>query len=148
MLEKISISIMIESEPSRVWTALTDPTLIPEWMGQPEMNLEVQTTWEINSPISISGFHHTRFENKGRVLDYSKERRLRYSHLSSVSKLPDKAENYSTIEFTLIPIPTNNYTQLTIDISNFPTEIIYKHLVFYWRGTISKIKRYVEGLSY
>ena len=146
MLEKISISITIESEPSRVWTALTDPISMSEWMGEPEMNLEVQTTWAINSPILISGFHHTRFENKGWILDYSKEQRLCYSHFSSVSKLPDKVENYSTIEFVLIPI--NSYTQLTIDISNFPTEIIYKHLAFYWQGTINKIKSHVEGLSY
>ncbi len=146
MLEKISVSITIGAEPSRVWTALTDPKLMSEWMGEPEMNLEVQTTWAINSPILISGFHHTRFENKGWILDYSKEQRLCYSHFSSVSKLPDKIENYSTIEFALAP--TNNHTQLTIDISGFPTETIYKHLAFYWRGTISKIKRYVESLSY
>lgn len=146
MFEKISLSITIESDPSIAWTALTDLTLISEWMAEPEMKLEVQTTWEINSPILIGGFHHTRFENKGLVLDYCKERRLRYSHLSSVSKLPDKIENYSIIEFVLTP--ANHHTQLTIDISNFPTEIIYKHLAFYWRGTIHKIKKCAEGLSY
>lgn len=73
-------------------------------MGEPEMKLEIETTWEINSPIFIRGFHHIKFENKGIVLKYQPERMLRYTHLSSVSRLPDKIENYSALEFVLTPV--------------------------------------------
>lgn len=142
MAENFSTTILIDAEPSKVWTTLTDLKLIPGWMGEPEMKLEIETTWEINSPIFIRGFHHIKFENKGIVLKYQLEQMLRYSHLSSVSRLPDKIENYSVLEFLLTPI--NKQTTLTLNISNFPTKTIQKHLEFYWRGTIHKIREYVE----
>lgn len=139
-----STTILIDSEPSKVWTTLTDTKLISDWMGEPEMKLEVETSWKINSPIFIRGFHHIKFENKGIILKYIKEQILSYSHLSSVSRLTDKVENYSILEFVLIPV-NEQATTLTLNISNFPTEIIQKHLEFYWRGTIHRIKKYVES---
>ncbi|HEX5555360.1 MAG TPA: SRPBCC domain-containing protein [Chitinophagaceae bacterium] len=84
-----------------------------------------------------------KFENKGIILKYLKERILSYSHLSSVSRLPDNIENYTVIEFVLTPL--NKQTTLTINITNFPAEAIQKHLAFYWRGTIYNIKQYIEN---
>lgn len=142
MTRKFLTAISINAEPSKIWTILTDPKLISDWMGEPEMKLEVETSWKINSPIFIRGFHHVKFENKGVILKYIDNEILSYSHLSSVSRLPDKIANYSVLEFVLTP--TNKQTTLTLCISNFPTETIQKHLEFYWRGTIHKIKEYVE----
>jgi uncharacterized protein YndB with AHSA1/START domain len=126
-----------------VWTTLTDLELMSKWLGDPEMNIEVQTDWNINSPIFIRGFHHTKFENKGTILQYDKEKRLSYTHLSSVSRLADEKENYTILEFILTPI--DNQTQLTLNIENFPTETIRKHLEFYWRTTIVTIKKQTEN---
>jgi uncharacterized protein YndB with AHSA1/START domain len=145
MTETFSITITIDASPADVWATLTDPKLMAGWMGEPDMKLEIQTSWKINSPISIRGFHHVKFENKGIVLKYVREQILSYSHLSSVSRLPDSIENYSVLEFVLTP--GNKQTTLAISISNFPTEIIQKHLEFYWRGTISKIREYAENYS-
>ena len=41
-------------------------------------------------------------------------------------------------------LPTDQQTQLTATIENFPTETIRKHLGFYWRATIVMIKKAVE----
>lgn len=112
-------------------------------MGEPEMKLEVHTDWKINASILVRGFHHLNFENKGTVLLYDKEKKLSYSHLSSLSRLPDEPGNYSILEFVLTPL--DKQTQLTIFITNFPTETIRKHLEFYWRGTIIKIKKIAEA---
>lgn len=142
MTGQFSSYVTIEAEPAKVWTTLTTPNAMMQWMGEPETKLEVQTTWEIDSPIFIRGFHHVKFENRGTVLKYTKEKILSYSHLSSVSRLPDKNENYSVLEFILTP--TGKKTTLTLNITNFATEIIQKHLEFYWRGTIHKIKEYAE----
>lgn len=111
-------------------------------MGDPEMKIEVQTDWKIDSEIFIRGFHHIKFENKGVILQYDRENRLSYTHLSSVSRLEDKYENYTILEFVLIPI--EEQTLLTLNIENFPTEIIRKHLEFYWRTTILTIKGQTE----
>lgn len=107
------------------------------------MGLEVHASWGIETPVLIRGFHHTKFENKGIVLKYEKERRLSYSHLSSVSRLPDKQENYSILEFILTPI--ENHTRLNLTIENFPTDTIRKHLEFYWKTTMLTIKENVEN---
>ena len=143
VLEKFSAAVTINSEPAAVWSSLTDPGRMAKWMGDPDMEIVVQTNWIIETPILIRGFHHVKFENKGTVLKYEKERRLSYSHLSSVSRLPDKQENYSIFEFILTP--TENQTLLTLNIENFPTETIRKHLEFYWRTTIMTIKENVEN---
>ncbi|MFA6262275.1 MAG: SRPBCC domain-containing protein [Bacteroidia bacterium] len=143
MTEKFSASVTINSEPSNVWKTLTDIKLMSKWLGEPEMNIEVQTDWGINSPIYIRGFHHINFENKGTILKYDKEKRLSFTHLSSVSSLADTKDNYTIIEFILTRI--DKQTQLTVNIENFPTETIRKHLEFYWRTTVLTIKERTEN---
>jgi uncharacterized protein YndB with AHSA1/START domain len=142
MTDKFSTTVTINSEPAKVWTALTDIELMRQWLGEPEMKIEVQTDWKINSKIFIRGFHHIKFENKGIILQYDREKKLSYSHLSSISRLPDKPESYSILEFILTAF--DKQTLLTLNISNFPTETIRKHLEFYWRTTIVNIKRKAE----
>ncbi|MBI3258605.1 MAG: SRPBCC domain-containing protein [Ignavibacteriae bacterium] len=136
-------TIIINSLPSLVWKVLTDPTLMKQWMGEPEMNLNIQTDWTVNSPIVIFGFHHVKFENKGVVLEFEPNMKLTYTHLSSISRLADKPENYTIFEFTLTPL--GDGTSLTLTISNFPTESIFKHNDFYWRATMEIIKKLVEN---
>ena len=143
MTDKFSATTSINSNPAKIWTTLTTPELMAKWMGDPEMKIEIETDWKVNSPIFIRGFHHVEFENKGTVLQYDKEKKLSYSHLSSISRLPDKTENYSILEFTLTLY--GKFTSLTLDISNFPTDSIRKHLEFYWKTTITIIKELVEG---
>lgn len=142
MTDRFTTTVIINSGLNEVWTKLTVPDLMAEWMGEAEMEIEINTDWKIDSPIFIRGFHHVKFENKGIVLQYEKEKKLKYSHLSSMSRLPDKPANYSTIEFILTPI--QKHTRLILNIENFPTEIIRKHLEFYWRTTIVTIKKSVE----
>ena len=139
MADRFSTTITINASPAEVWAKLTTPE---EWMGEPEMQIEVVTDWKVNSPILIRGFHHAKFENKGIVLQYDEGNRLSYSHLSNVSRLPDIPENYTILEFELTP--SGEGTVLTLNIENFPTEVIRKHLEFFWRGTIFKIKKVTE----
>lgn len=143
MTDKFSTTAIIDSETSEVWASLTEPGLMTQWMADPEMKIEIHTDWKINAEIIIRGFHHLDFENKGIVLAYDKEKKLSYSHLSSLSRLPDNPGNYSVLEFILTPF--DKQTRLTISVTNFPTETIRKHLEFYWRGTIVKIKKVAEA---
>ncbi|SIO13838.1 SRPBCC family protein [Chitinophaga niabensis] len=142
MTDKFSTNVLIHATREQVWNILTTPEIMADWMGGDELQIKVITTWEINSPILIQGFHHMKFENSGWVLQYEKESRLSYSHLSNISRLPDKPENYTVMEFVLTPAEEG--TLLTLNIENFPTEVILKHLAFYWRTTIFKIKKVAE----
>jgi uncharacterized protein YndB with AHSA1/START domain len=142
VIRNFSSSVLINSTVPVVWEILTDPKMMSLWMGEPEMQIEIETNWKLNSPIIIRGYHHVRFENRGVVLEFEKDKRLCFTHLSSVSRLPDIPENYSKLLFRLKEGPTA--TELTVTVENFPTESIQKHLQFYWRGTLTRIKAVAE----
>ena len=145
MLSNFEVSVEIAAQPSEVWESLTDPTHMHAWMGEPEMRLDVATDWRVGSPFIVRGFHYGRFENCGVVLAFDPERRLSYTHLSSISRLPDRPESYVAFDFRLMP--HDERTTLSLTLSNFPTETIYKHLAFYWPATLDVLKRYAERRS-
>jgi uncharacterized protein YndB with AHSA1/START domain len=134
-------TITITATPPVIWDALTNPGQMKTWMA--ETDLDIITSWQVGSPITILGeTYQAYFENKGRVLQYQPEQLLQYSHLSSLSRLPDTPENYTLLEFRLIP--EQGRTQLTLTITNFPTESIYRHFAFYWNVSLEILKKQVE----
>jgi uncharacterized protein YndB with AHSA1/START domain len=137
------VNAVIDASAGRVWQVITKPELMLQWMGDKDLELEVATSWQVGQPFVTRGFHHVRFENKGTILIFDPPHLLRYNHLSSVSRLADKPENYSIIEFRLDPV--EGQTSLTIRVSGFPTESIFKHLEFYWRNTVGVIKKVAES---
>lgn len=139
MSDRILESITIDAPSSTVWASLTRPELMRAWMGSPAMQLEVQADWRIGGAVSVRGIHTGRFENRGTVLRFEPEVRLSYTHLSSVSRLADQSENYSILEFRLTPL--GEKTRLDFEAHGFPTEVIRKHLAFYWGGTLDEIAR-------
>lgn len=140
----ITKTITINAPAGKIWQALTNPVDMAKWMAETE--LAINTTWQTGSPIIISGaFYKKPFENKGVVLAFEPERKVAYSHLSSISRLEDVPENYSHITFNLTP--ANGQTALTVTITRFATDVIYKHLAFYWNVTLEVLRRYVENTN-
>jgi uncharacterized protein YndB with AHSA1/START domain len=41
MADQFSTVVTIDSIPANVWTVLTDPEIIPDWMGEPEMGIKI-----------------------------------------------------------------------------------------------------------
>jgi uncharacterized protein YndB with AHSA1/START domain len=143
MTQQFSETIDIDASTLRVWKALTGPEHMRTWMGDPAMELEVAVDWRVGGAMSVRGIHHGYFENRGVVLAFEPETRLSYTHLSSVSRLPDAPESYSTLDFRLQQ--AGERTRLALTLTGFPTDTIYRHLAFYWSGTLSALKRYVEA---
>lgn len=135
-------TIAIRAPARIVWESLTHIESMQAWMGDPEMGVEVETLWNVGGPIVVRGFHHVRFENRGVVLRFEPQKALSYTHLSSLSRLPDQPQSYTTFEFNLAPVGQD--TSLTLVASNFPTLSIFKHLQFYWTGTLRVLKRHAE----
>jgi uncharacterized protein YndB with AHSA1/START domain len=142
MTQRITKTITVHASASTVWNALTNAGIVRQWMAEPEMELEVITDWKEGSSIVMRGFHHTKFENRGTILRIAPEEIIRYSYLSSLSRLPDKQENYTIVEFQLTPL--ENQTTLTFTACNFPTEAILRHVDFYWGTTIEILKELIE----
>lgn len=134
--------IAIKAPPRQVWRFLTDIELMQAWMGEPEMALAIATDWTVGSPIVVSGFHNVAFKNTGRVVAFEPAERLAYTHLSSLSRLPDKPENHTTLEFLLHA--KGNATSLAFRAFQFPSASIFKHLEFYWRVTLEILRQHVE----
>lgn len=139
----VSEQVIIDALPAKVWRTLTVPEWMIRWMGEPEMAISIDTSWELNSAITISGHHHGKFINHGTVLAFEPNHLLRYSHLSSASRLPDLPENYCILSFSLVQ--EANQTRLSLCIENSPTDTIFKHLQFYWRTTLVKIRKQTES---
>lgn len=134
-------AILIAAPTAKIWAALTEPTLMRQWMANPAdgIDIDIFTDWSVGSPILFRGqLHGIPFENRGTVLQFEPARALRYTHLSSISRLPNVPESYSLIAFRLEP--AGEQTELTLILSNFPTEAIYKHLVFYWPVALERLR--------
>lgn len=135
-------STTINAPIARVWDSLTDIEQMKAWMGEPEMALEIDTDWVIGSPIVVRGFLHAPFKCTGMVLAFEPTTCLAYTQLSSLSRLPDKPSSYTTLEFRMALV--DDATSLKLRASGFPTASIFKHLEFYWGGTLEVLKRHVE----
>ena len=140
--QQIEKTILINAPAITVWAALTEPTLMKQWMAEPEMALEITTSWIVGEPILMRGHHHITFENRGTVRHVEPPHHLRYAYLSSISHLSDRPEHYSTIDFRLTPL--EEQTTLVLTLSNFPTLAIYKHVDFYWQVALTLLKKLVE----
>lgn len=142
MSQTIHKTVQINAPASKVWDALTTPALMTRWM-MPDSPIEIITDWQVGGPFTIRGnLHGINFENRGTVLQFEREKTLQYSHLSSSSHLPDVSASYSMLTFELAAAETQ--TALTLTVDNFPTEIIYKHLAFYWNSTLEILRQSIE----
>lgn len=142
-MHRIEQTIFIAAPRPVVWQALTDPGAMRAWMGEPEMRIAMQADWRPGGTIVVSGLHHGAFRNTGTVLACVPATTLAYTHLSSVSGLPDLPEHHSVIAFDLMD--ADGGTTLRLVVEQFPTEIIFRHLNLYWRGTLDVFKTFVES---
>lgn len=139
--DTFSKTVRVHAPVKEVWEALTNSSQVRIWMMDGEIG--IHTDWKAGSPFIIKGTEHwVYFENKGVILRSEPERVLAYSHLSSLSRLPDTPENYTITEFRLTRMEEG--TELMLCLSNFPTESIYRHLFFYWNTTLLLLKNFIE----
>lgn len=134
--------VVLEKPASVVWNHLVNLHSMREWLGGDDYSVEVETTWMPGTPMVIRGTHHLPFENTGLVLAFQPYKKLSFTHLSSLSRLPDQPSSYTKLSFTIQA--NGNRTVLRFEASGFPTMAIYRHVYFYWAGTLDSFKRYVE----
>ena len=144
--DAIHQTITITASASLVWQHLTTPDLIKPWMLDQDMEMDILSDWKAGSPIFMKGkLHKIKFKNLGTILQFEPEKVFEYTHLSSISRLPDLPEHYCTLTFGLSSSSAEE-TTLNLTIANFPTYSIYKHLDFYWRSALVVLKRQVENI--
>ncbi len=137
--------IHLDAPIDRVWAVLTDPAHMSLWMGEPELRISVDADWRAGGSITIRGFHHLPFENRGGVLAFEPPHTLAYRYLSSLSRLADEPGHHTRLRFELAQ--EDDGTALTLTADGFPTAAIHHHTAFYWAGTLHVLKAYAERLG-
>jgi len=138
-------AISIRAPLQVVWAMLTQPALMKKWMS--ETAIDIETDWVLGHTITIRGqLYKKPFRNTGRVIAFVPMQQLQYSHLSSLSRLPDEPQSYTTFSFTLSANGSGE-TLLGFTAANFPTSTIYSHLAFYWNVALELLKQQAENIS-
>lgn len=92
-------TVKIFAPASKIWLALTRPELVKQW----QYGSDLLTTWEVGTPIVFRNeWNGQVFEQKGTVLEFSPESRVRYSLFFPRPDLQDVPEHqfYMTYELT------------------------------------------------
>jgi uncharacterized protein YndB with AHSA1/START domain len=130
----------IHAPVSKVWQALVNPEIIKQYL----FNTDVISDWKVGSPIIYRGeWEGKLFEDKGEILAMEPEKLLKSTHWSPLSGVPDSAENYHTVTYTLSD--KGESTEVTITQDNNATEEEKTHSEKNWQTVLKGMKDLLEG---
>jgi uncharacterized protein YndB with AHSA1/START domain len=131
--------ITIEATAARVWEALTTPELIKQWF----FGVDTETDWKVGSAIVHRGEYQGKpYEDKGTILEFEPARLLVHTHWSPASGLPDSAENYQRVSWSLAE--RSGQTKLTITEVNLPSEEAKAVSEKSWTMALGNLKELLE----
>jgi uncharacterized protein YndB with AHSA1/START domain len=91
-------TVKIGAPAKKVWLALTSPGLVKQW----QYGSDLLTTWEVGTSIVFRNeWNGQVFEQKGTVLEFSPESRLKYSLFFPHPGLQDIPEHYFFMTYEL-----------------------------------------------
>jgi uncharacterized protein YndB with AHSA1/START domain len=130
----------IDASADQVWTAMTDPDQIKEYM----FGSQVETDWQPGSPILWKGEYQGKsYEDRGEVLEVEPGRRLKVTHFSPLTGQDDVPENYHTVTYDLDEHDGHTHVALTQD--NAGSEEEAEHSSAMWQQMLDGLRKQVEG---
>ncbi|MCR1159873.1 MULTISPECIES: SRPBCC family protein [Micrococcaceae] len=130
----------IPANRQKVWEALTDPALIKQYF----LGTNVETTWRVGDPITYSGEYNGKsYEDKGTILAFEPPARLKTTHYSPASGLPDTSENYHTVEYSLAEEAGG--TRVTIRQGNNSSDQETTQSTETWQVVLRNLKEFLES---
>lgn len=131
----------INADPKTIWDVLTAPTT--DWNG---VTIETRSDWKPNSAIVFSFIWDGKeYADRGIIIEVEPERLFTHTYWSAFSGLPDTEENYSIVQYELVP--TDGKTILKLTHSNLATETMYEHSDKNWEDTLDKLKEECEATT-
>ncbi|RYY39813.1 MAG: hypothetical protein EOO08_09080 [Chitinophagaceae bacterium] len=134
-----TVQTRIAAAPARVWQALTDPASIRAYM----FGAEVHTDWQPGSAITWKGeWKGKPYEDKGRIVEATPEKKLTYTHFSPLTGEEDLPENYHTV--TIILQPDGAGTLLTLTQDGNATDEARAHSESNWKAMLEGLRTVAE----
>jgi uncharacterized protein YndB with AHSA1/START domain len=91
-------TVKILAPAKKVWLALTSPGLVKQW----QYGSDLLTTWEVGTSIVFRNeWNGQVFEQKGAIVEFSPESRLKYSLFFPRPGVEDIPENYFLMTYEL-----------------------------------------------
>ncbi len=132
--------VIIDASASKVWEALTRPEIIKQYF----FGTNVDTDWQVGSPITYSGMWEGKaYEDKGTILQVEPEKLLVSTFWSALSGLADVPENYQTISYQL-NMDDNQRTVLTVLQDNHATIADADRTEQNWGMILASMKKILE----
>jgi len=132
-------STVINTPVGKVWNALTNPTVIKQYM----FGTTVVSDWREGSPIVWKGeWQGKKYEDKGVILQLKPQHLIQYSHFSPLSGKPDLPENYHTVTIELAS--DGSETTVSLSQDNNETEEERKHSEKNWQMMLEGLKKLLE----
>jgi uncharacterized protein YndB with AHSA1/START domain len=92
-------TLKILTPAKKVWLALTSPALVKQW----QYGADLLTTWKVGTPIVFRNeWNGQIFEQKGTVLEFLPESRVKYSLFAPRADLQDIPEHYFFMTYELV----------------------------------------------
>lgn len=134
--------VTIHAPIAKVWDALVNPEVIKRYM----FGATAVSDWKEGSPIVWKGeWKGKPFEDKGRILEFRPEERLRYSHFSPLSGAPDKPENYHQVTIDLSKQDgQDGYVRLELSQDHNSTKEARDESQRNWTTMLEGVKKAVE----
>ncbi len=132
-------SISIDASAEEVWQALVNPDDIRQYM----FGTTVVSDWREGSPITWQGeWQGKPYQDKGVIFQFIPGRKIRYSHFSPLSGVPDVPENYHTVTVELSR--EGNQTWVMLSQDNNASEEERLHSQANWEMMLANLKKYLE----
>jgi uncharacterized protein YndB with AHSA1/START domain len=132
-------SIEIDAPIERVWHALTTPEEIRRWF----FGVETESEWRAGSSIVHRGEYQGRpYEDKGEIVEIEPPTLLVHTHWSDMSGLPDQAEHYQRVTWSLED--RDGTTVLTVGEENLPSEDAKRASEQSWPQALTALREVVE----
>ena len=132
-------STIINAPVNKVWEALTNPSLIKQYL----FGTNTITDWKKGSPITYEGeWEGKAYKDKGKIVDIIPEKLLHTTYWSSMSGKEDRPENYNNVLYGVEE--QNGGTLDTISQDNIKDEKELEHMNQNWGIVLDSMKKLLE----
>lgn len=132
-------SVSINAAPSKVWEALTTPSMVKQYL----MGTDVKSDWKEGGSIEYTGeYEGKKYHDRGVIKKFEPGKVFASTYWSSMSGKADKPENYNLVTYKLIEDGGKTIVMLSQD--NNATEKEKEHATENWKMVLQKLKEVVE----